>query len=128
MVFLHMQIKTKFSHGKTLLFGKFEDEKNVTKYISHLSSPTLGLYDYMIYVDDPSMMKRNVYSNRIQSKILQFITKVFQTLYPDWEQYDAQHVWDTELELLTALGCRKVEEDPDYYNLVSKEDLLEKRF
>ena len=29
------------------------DEKNVQKYISHLSPPQLGIYDYFIYIDDP---------------------------------------------------------------------------
>ena len=29
------------------------DEKDVTKYISHISPPQLGLYDYFIYIDDP---------------------------------------------------------------------------
>ena len=42
------------SWGSPIQWQLLPDEKNVTKYISHLSSAQLSIYDYLIYIDDPA--------------------------------------------------------------------------
>ena len=105
------------------------DEKNVDKYISHLEMPQLGVYDYMIYVDEPSDTKENkLYKKEFKKKYLEFIGKTFEVMLPnEYNQYNPEDVWDVELDMLNAMGCLTYKnESPDYYNLVSKGELENK--
>ena len=44
----------------------------------------------------------------------------------EYKDFSAQDVWDVELQLLDAMGCNKIKkEDPNYYNVVTKEELEE---
>jgi len=117
-----------FSWQAPIVWSVRPDEKNVKKYISHLSPPQLGLYDYFIYIDDPSDdVKTKKFKNEFREKYFEFIDNTFKTLLPnDYKDYNAQDVWDVELQMLDAMGCDKIKkEDPNYYNLLTKEELEE---
>jgi len=119
-----------FSWQSPIVWNTRPDEKNVKKYISHLSPPQLGIYDYFIYIDDPADNKKTKeFKTTFRKKYFEFIDKTFKTLLPnseDRKEFKAQHVWDTELELMEAMGCNKIKkEDPDYYNVVTKKELEE---
>jgi putative endopeptidase len=116
------------SWSSPLVWTILPDEKNVTKYISHLSPPQLGLYDYFIYIEDPKDdLKTKNFKKEFKSKYLEYITNVFKTVLPnkeDRKNFKAEDVWNVEVELLNAMGCIQVKkEDPDFYNLVSKQQL-----
>jgi predicted metalloendopeptidase len=106
------------------------DEKNVTKYISHLSRGELGIYDYTIYIDDKNDDKKTKeFKKQFKEKYFEFINKVFKTVLPnDHDNHKAEHIWNVELELLHAIGCRKVtrSENPEYYYKVTKDELKHK--
>jgi predicted metalloendopeptidase len=115
-----------FSWQSPIVWSVRPDEKNVKKYISHLSPPQLGLYDYFIYIDDPSDDKKTKeFKSTFRKKYFEFIEKTFKTVLPnDYKDFKAQDVWDVELDLLDAMGCNKIKkEDPDYYNVVTKDEL-----
>lgn len=117
-----------FSWQSPIVWSVRPDEKNVKKYISHLSPPQLGLYDYFIYIDDPNDdIKKKKFKSEFREKYFEFIEKTFKTLLPnDYKDFSAQDVWDVELQLLDAMGCDKIKkEDPNYYNLLTKEELEE---
>ena len=117
-----------FSWQAPIVWSVRPDEKNVKKYISHLSPPQLGLYDYFIYIDDPSDdIKTKKFKKEFREKYFDFIDKTFKTVLPnDYKDFSAQDVWDVELQLLDAMGCDKIKkEDPNYYNLLTKEELEE---
>jgi len=117
-----------FSWQAPIVWSVRPDEKNVKKYISHLSPPQLGLYDYFIYIDDPNDdVKTKKFKNEFREKYFEFIDNTFKTLLPnDYKDFSAQDVWDVELQLLDAMGCDKIKkEDPNYYNLLTKEELEE---
>ena len=117
-----------FSWQAPIVWSVRPDEKNVKKYISHLSPPQLGLYDYFIYIDDPSDdIKTKKFKKEFREKYFEFIDKTFKTVLPnDYKDFSAQDVWDVELQLLDAMGCDKIKkEDPNYYNLLTKEELEE---
>ena len=104
------------------------DEKNVKKYISHLSTGKLGLYDYTLYFDNPTdddKMKK--FKANYKKKYFEFIDKVFKTCLPDdYEEFTAQDIWDTEIELLLAMGganCDVVKDSPEYYHKLASEDV-----
>lgn len=117
-----------FSWQAPIVWSVRPDEKNVKKYISHLSPPQLGLYDYFIYIDDPADdIKTKKFKKEFREKYFEFIDKTFKTVLPnDYKDFSAQDVWDVELQLLDAMGCDKIKkEDPNYYNLLTKEELEE---
>ena len=43
-----------FSWQSPIVWSIMPDEKDVKKYVSHISPPQLGIYDYFIYIDDPA--------------------------------------------------------------------------
>jgi len=111
-----------------IVWSVMPDEKNVKKYISHLSPPQLGIYDYFIYIDDPNdPPKTKTFKSVFREKYLEFITNVFKQVLPDeYRDYKAEDVWNVEVELLNVMGCNKIKnENPDYYNVLTKEELEE---
>jgi len=119
-----------FSWQSPIVWNVMPDEKNVKKYISHLSPPQLGIYDYFIYIDDPEDNKKTKeFKANFRKKYFEFIENTFKTLLPnpeDRKEFKAQDVWETEIELLEAMGCNKIKkDDPDYYNVVTKKELEE---
>lgn len=103
------------------------DEKNVKKYISHLTNGSLGIYDYLIYLEDPSdsgELKR--YKSMVKREYLHYITELFKACLGAKEAsaYKASDVWEVETELLLAMGCESsVKTDPNFYNKVSAQYL-----
>ena len=115
-----------FAWQSPIVWSIMPDEKNVKKYISHLSPPQLGIYDYYVYIEDPDDdTKTKKFKEEFKEKYFEFIRNTFKTVLPDeWEKYDPADIWKVELELLDAMGCDKIKkEDPDYYNMVSKREL-----
>jgi putative endopeptidase len=115
-----------FAWQSPIVWSIMPDEKNVTKYISHLSPPQLGIYDYYVYIEDPDDDdKKKKYKKEFKEKYFEFIRNTFKTVLPDeWEKYDPMDIWNVEMQLLDAMGCDKIKkEDPDYYNVVSKDEL-----
>ena len=111
-----------------IVWNVLPDEKNVKKYKSHLSTPTLGLYDYFIYIEDPKdTPEKKKFKETFKKKYLEFIGNVFKTCLPDeYKEYDPMDIWDVECQLLDAMGCDKIKkEDPNYYNVLTKHEIEE---
>jgi predicted metalloendopeptidase len=111
------------SWGAPIIWQQMPDEKNVSKYISHLSPVQLGLYDYMLYIDDPKDDKESkTYKKFIKKKYLNYIRETFKACLGDDQflNYDPNDIWEVELQLLDAMGCTpKFKENPDFYNVVT---------
>ena len=118
-----------FSWQSPIVWTVGPDEKNVKKYISHLSPPELGIYDYFIYIDDDAdSEKTKKFKKEFRAKYFEFIENTFKAVLPNDLENDfkAQDVWDVELQLLDAMGCNKIKkEDPDFYNVVTDKELVE---
>jgi putative endopeptidase len=118
-----------FSWQAPIVWTVRPDEKNVKKYISHLSPPELGIYDYFIYIDDDADdEKTKKFKKEFRAKYFEFIENTFKKVLPDqYHDFKAQDVWDVELQLLDTMGCNKIKkEDPDFYNVVTDKELDEK--
>ena len=109
-----------------IVWSVLPDEKNVKKNISHLSGPQLGLYDYMLYIDDPKDKKKERdFKKEIKNKYFKFIRETFKVCEDiDNGHVDPNDIWEVELQLLEAMGCiGDKKEDPNFYNVVTSKEL-----
>jgi putative endopeptidase len=119
------------SWGSPIVWTMEPDEKNVTKYISHLGLAQLSISDYMIYIEDDANDNKEAkqYKKLVKSEYFKYIKNVFQaclrTKLHLLKDFNPQDIWDVEIEMLEAMGCDvlKKKEDPNYYNVVSKDEL-----
>jgi putative endopeptidase len=118
------------SWGAPIVWKSLPDEKNVKKYISHLSPVQLSLYDYVLYIDDPTdNSEAKTYKKFIKTHYLSYIREAFKACMGDekYLNYDPEDVWEVELELLDAMGCKIIyKEDPDFYNVLSNAEVANK--
>ena len=118
------------SWGSPIQWNLLPDEKNVKKYISHLSTTKLSIYDYLIYIDDPSdTLETKKYKAYIKKSFFIYLNKLFALYAPinndkKNHKYNPQDIWDVELELLTAMGCDSgAKSNNNIYNSVSAHEL-----
>ena len=115
--------------GSPIQWENLPDEKDVTKYISHISFAKLSIYDYLIYIDDPSDNAETIkYKAYIKHNYFKCINETFKVCLGKQDHgYNPQDIWDVELELLDAMGCNSIKNDnPDYYNVVTADEMEKK--
>jgi predicted metalloendopeptidase len=119
-----------YSWASPIVWSVLPDEKNVDKYISHLSPPQLGAYDYFIYIDLPTdNAETKAFKREFKQKYLKFIEDTFKIALPNnYREFNAEDVWNVEVQMLDAMGCDSFTEDPNYYNVVTKHDLESSKF
>ena len=103
------------------------DEKDVSKYISHISLGQLGLYDNTLYDDGPEKTPELTrYKASVKREYLKYIEEVFKACLGK-NKYNPQDVWDVENELINALYCEEnIKNADNFYNKVSAHDLTTK--
>ena len=116
------------SWGAPIQWSLLPDEKNVNKYISHLSSPQLSIYDYLIYIEDPDDDKETKqYKKFVKDNFFVYINEVFTACLGKNHGYNPQDIWDIEYDMLDAMGCETFKkEDPNNYNVVTADELKTK--
>jgi putative endopeptidase len=116
------------SWGAPIQWSLLPDEKNVKKYISHLSSPQLSIYDYLIYIEDPDDDKESKqYKKFVKDNFFVYVDEVFTACLGKNHGYNPQDIWDIEYDMLDAMGCETFKkEDPNNYNVVSADELKTK--
>ena len=113
------------SWGAPIQWSLLPDEKNVKKYISHLSTPQLSIYDYLIYIDDPDDDKETKhYKKFVKDNFFIYVDEVFTACLGKNHGYNPQDIWDIEYDMLDAMGCETFKkEDPNNYNVVTADEL-----
>jgi len=116
------------SWGAPIQWSLLPDEKNVKKYISHLSPPQLSIYDYLIYIDDPEEDKETrQYKKFVKDNFFVYVDEVFTACLGKNHGYNPQDIWDIEYDMLEAMGCDTFKkEDPNNYNVVTANELKTK--
>jgi putative endopeptidase len=116
------------SWGSPIVWSVLKDEKNVKYYRSTISTPQLTLYDYQIYIEDSADdQDTKKYKKEFKQRYLEFIDSMFDLCLGKDNGLKASDVWDCEYDLLSALGCDTIKtDDPDGYNIVSKQEALSK--
>ena len=109
------------SWGAPIRWSLLPDEKNVKKYISHLSTPELSIYDYMIYIDNSHDDKETKqYKKFVKNKFMVYINEVFTACTGKKNHgFNPQDIWDVEYDILVSMGCDIFKkDDPNSYNIV----------
>ena len=104
------------------------DEKNVKQYISHLNFGRLGIYDYLIYIDDlpTDNAETKHYKKLVKKEYLHYIGEVFKACLGTARaaKYNPQDIWDVEYSLLLEMGCDEhIKSDPNFYNKINSHEL-----
>jgi putative endopeptidase len=104
------------------------DEKNVKQYISHVGFGRLGIYDYLIYINDLATddAETKKYKNLVKKEYLHYIGEVFKACVgpSKAKKYNPQDIWDVEYEMLLEMGCDEhIKSDPNFYNKISAHEL-----
>ena len=121
----HINSDEILSWGAPIQWALLPDEKNVKKYISHLSPPQLSIYDYLIYIDDDEDNKETKnYKKFVKDNFFIYIDEVFTACLGKNHGYNPQDIWDVEYDMLDAMGCDTFKkEDPNNYNVVTDNEL-----
>jgi putative endopeptidase len=104
------------------------DEKNVKQYISHLGFGRLGIYDYLIYINDlpTDDAETKKYKKLVKKEYLHYIGEVFKACVGPAraKKYSPQDIWDVEYDMLIEMGCEEhIKSDPNFYNKISAHEL-----
>ena len=116
--------------GCPIVWQMAPDEKNVVQYKSHISFVTLPLYDYMLYIDDPTASREaQAYRSSVKAHYFNYIKKTFNACLGTRDQhlYKPEHVWEVETALLMAMGgCGsdlQQYKNTDFYNVMSAKEM-----
>lgn len=110
------------SFASPVVWSISPDEKDVSKYISHISVPKLGLYDVMLYIDMPNDdTKTKQYKKIFKEKYIKFIGDTFKTCLPDnYKDYNPHDIWQVEYDMLMSMGTYSdFKQDPNFYNVAT---------
>jgi len=124
----HINKNEIISWGLPIQWSLLPDEKDVTKYISHISGPSLSIYDYLIYIDDPSdKNETKIYKKMVKTHFLTYIDEVFTACLGKNHGFNPQDIWDIEYSMLDAMGCLTFKkDDPNGYNIVYANEMESK--
>lgn len=114
--------------GCPISWSVSKDSKHSELYKSNISAPQLTVYDYMIYIEDEkddASTKQNKHAYK--KRFLHFIQDMFDACLGKGHDIKPDYIWEVECDLLMMMGCDSVKnESKEYYNVVTKEDALNK--
>ena len=92
--------------GAPIAWSVLSDERDAATRRSTISMPRLTLYDYLIYIEDPSDSRDiKSYKKELKAKYLKFVDKMFDSCLGKGHGFSGQQIWDVEYELLLSMGC-----------------------
>ena len=114
------------SWGAPFVWSLNPDDKNPKVYRCYLEPTQLSLIDINVYFDDDTDTKADTkYKKEYRSKFSKYLDELFITAYGEDHGFNVKDIFDVEYEIVNAMGCELITDvDPDYYNVVSKEEAL----
>jgi len=111
------------AHSAPFVWSLNPDDKNSKYYCCYVSSHQFAILDLNVYFDDGTDME---YKKKYRAAFTKANQKLFDTLLGP-NQYNAQDVYDVEVEIFTALGCIGVtRKEEERYNKVTAKEAMEK--
>jgi putative endopeptidase len=118
------------SWGCPVYWKMMADEKNPSKYISHVTSPVMGMYEYelLAQVDNPTAEVKK-YLTFYKKKRIENIMILFEFCLGKDHGLQGEDVWSVEYDIFATLGCNEIKTDsPEYYNVLDSKTSLEYGF
>ena len=118
------------SWGCPIYWKMMADEKNPSVFISHVTSPVMGMYEYelLAQVDDPTPEIKK-YLIFYKTKRLENIMILFDYCLGKNHGLNPQHVWDAEYDIFSKMGCDEIKFDSqEFYNVLTPDSALEYGF
>lgn len=98
------------------------DDKNPQICKSYINSGQLILVDLNVYYDDGTEVE---YKRKFRQEYFKYCKKLFDTILGK-NDLNPKDPFDVQVDIFNALGCNDVSNDDKPYNVVSKEEALEK--
>ena len=116
------------SHGCPLVWNMSSDEKNASKYINHISSPSLPLYDYDLYMENAwDTAESTKYKKFIKKEYLAYIDKIFNACLGPNHGFQSIDIFNVEAQMLNAMYCTDINQgETEYYNIITAKESIEK--
>jgi putative endopeptidase len=116
------------SWGSPFVWSINPDDKNPKIYRCYLEPPQVTLLDTDIYFDDKEDIEEDKkYKKKYRLEYLAYLDSLFDIAFGRSHGFNVKDIYDCEVELLNAMYCNVIkEEDDSGYNLITKEDALNK--
>jgi predicted metalloendopeptidase len=114
------------SWGCPFVWSLNPDDKNPKIYKCYLEPAQLSLIDINLYFDDNSdTAEYKKYKTQYRDSFFNYLTDLFELALGADNGFNVKDILDVEFEILNAMSCELIKEyDPDYYNVVSKEEAI----
>jgi putative endopeptidase len=116
------------SWGCPVNFSIQQDLKDAGTNRCYISFPQLTFYDYELYIDDPlKEPKEKEYRKEFLKNFSLYVNRLFNFCLGEGHGIKSSDIVEIELEIMTQIGCDELKnEDPDFYNIVKKDEALTK--
>lgn len=111
------------SHGCPFVWSLNPDDKNPEYYKCFIEPVRLSLLDIMVYFDDGTDIN---YKKKYKKEYMNFLKEIFENAFGKNHKFNIEDVFNVEVKLLNTMSCDTIKEAADNYNLVTKQDALEK--
>jgi putative endopeptidase len=111
------------NHGCPFVWSVNPDDKNPEIYKCFIGPVKLTLLDIMVYFDDGTDVH---YKKKYKNTYIKFLKDLFENAFGKNHNFNIEDIINVELKLLNVMTCDILKESPDNYNLVTKQEALEK--
>jgi len=115
------------SWGCPIFWKMMADEKNPSKFISHITSPVMAMYEYELLVEGAKESKAaEKYRQFYKKKRLENIGILFDYCLEKGHGLNPQHVWEVEADIFALFMCNDIPTDsPEFYNVLDAKQSME---
>jgi predicted metalloendopeptidase len=113
------------SWGLPFTYSLFGDEKNPNIYRCVIGSPQLTLIDESLYFPDDELTDKKYKINYLKH-YFHYLEELFVFVFGNNHGFNVTDIYDVEVSILKNFDCTKHKETPDYYNVITKKEALEK--
>jgi predicted metalloendopeptidase len=109
------------SWGAPFVVNISPDEKQPTVMKCSVSSPKFSLIDLNLYFDDGTNI---AYKQKYTNRYFKYLDELFENVFGKGHGFNAQDVFDVEVQMLYAVGCDEKEKESakDGYNEILAKD------
>jgi putative endopeptidase len=114
------------SWGAPFVWSLNPDDKNPKIYKCYLEPPQFTLVDINVYFDDDTDTNEDKkYKTNYRKKFFTYLHKMFNIALGENHGYNIKDVFDTEVEIISAVICNAIKVvDSDNYNVITKDEAL----